>query len=72
MLACLKQVEEELETPIDLNSASAETLSSLPGVADVIAKRIEEGAPYSSVNDLTRVDGIGEHKLAAIRRHVTV
>lgn len=71
MLACLKQIKEELEAPIDLNSASAATLRSLPGVARVIADRIKQAGPYHSVDDLTRVDGIGESRLAAIRPHVT-
>jgi hypothetical protein len=38
---------------------------------DAVARRIIAGRPYSSVDDLLRVEGIGEGKLAAIRGLVT-
>ncbi len=50
--------------PVDLNSATAEQLETLPGIGPVIAERIvadrEAQGPYSSVEDLTRVSGIGD------------
>ena len=61
---------------IDLNSADAPTLQLLPGIgeglADAIVADREENGPYSSVEDLLRVPGIGEKRLAAIRDLVTV
>jgi competence protein ComEA len=37
----------------------------------VIARRIIEGRPYRSVDDLDRVKGIGKKRLEAIRPLVT-
>lgn len=57
---------------INVNSASQRELESLPGVGPVIARRIIEGRPYRSVDDLLRVGGIGEKRLAQMRSYVTV
>ena len=47
-------------------------LEALPGVGPVIARRIIEGRPYRSVDDLDRVKGIGKKRLDEIRSLVTV
>lgn len=53
--------------PVDLNSADAALLDTLPGVgpstaAKIIAER-EANGPFASVEDLARVSGIGPKKL---------
>jgi competence protein ComEA len=49
--------------PLDLNSASASDLESLPGVGPVLAERIvayrEESGPFRTVDQLVEVAGIG-------------
>lgn len=62
--------------PVNLNSATADELDSLPGVgpataAAILAYREEHGA-FASVDDLAEVRGIGPAKLEALRGLVTV
>jgi competence protein ComEA len=54
-------------TRVSLNSASSITLQTLPGVGPAIAERIIEHRPYSRLDDLIRVPGIGERTLQRLR-----
>ncbi len=60
---------------LDLNTATAEELDTLPGIgpkyaAEIIAYR--ERTPFASVEDVTNVPGIGARRLDAIRNLITV
>jgi len=59
-----------------LNRASANDLEGLPGVGPVLAERIvayrEQNGPFTEVEDLLQVGGIGEAKLASIRDLVRI
>ena len=57
---------------ININTATQAELEALPGIGPVIARRIIEGRPYRSVDDLDRVNGIGKKRLEAIRPLFTV
>lgn len=63
-------------TPIDLNTATADQLDALPGIGPATASAIiadrQANGPFRSVDDLGRVRGIGDAKLAQLRDLVTV
>jgi competence protein ComEA len=56
---------------INVTAATAAELEALPGIGPVIARRIVEGRPYRSVEELDRVKGIGKKRLEEIRPLVT-
>jgi len=57
---------------LDLNSAEPEQLERLPRVGPVLAARIVAARPYTQVDDLLRVRGIGPVTLAALRPRLQV
>ena len=62
--------------PVNLNSANADDLDTLPGVGPTTATAIltyrDQHGPFASVDDLTNVPGIGPAKLEALRGLVVV
>ena len=61
---------------VNINTASAEQLCSLPGIGEVLSRTIIEYrelyGDFKSVNELINVEGIGEKKLEAIAGMATV
>jgi competence protein ComEA len=61
---------------VDLNAASEQDLAAIPGIGDVMAKRIvdfrKENGPFRQVDDLLKVKGIGEKSLEKLRPYVSV
>jgi competence protein ComEC len=57
---------------INVNTATEAELEALPGIGPVIARRIIEGRPYRSVDELDRAKGVGKKRLEEIRSLVTV
>ena len=61
---------QELSPIVNINTATAVQLESLPGIGSATAQKIiadrEANGPYGSADDLTRVPGIGQKKLEAL------
>ena len=60
---------------ININQASAEELTSIPGVGTVIAQRIVEyrnGARFNSIEDIKNVKGIGDATFEKMKGSITV
>ncbi len=60
-----------VSAPVDLNTATAEQLDALPGVGPVTAQKIvdyrQQHGPYTSVDDLDAISGIGPAKIANLK-----
>ena len=60
---------------VNINTATAQDFESLPGIGPVMAQRIvdyrDEHGPFKSVEELTKVKGIGESKLEELLDLIT-
>lgn len=70
------QTEPPVSFPIDLNTAGERELTALPGIGEVLARRIlayrEENGPFRTAEELMYVPGIGEKRMEAIWDLVTI
>ena len=61
---------------ININTATAQELTALPGIGPGIAERIinhrEAHGPFRIIEELTDVSGIGERRFEDIRAQITV
>lgn len=61
---------------VNINTANATQLTQLPGIGPAIAQKIIDyrtaNGPFTSVDDLTKVPGIGAAKLAQIKSHARI
>lgn len=61
---------------ININTASASVLQSLPNIGETLAQRIveyrKENGDFIAIEDLLQVKGIGETRLEQIRQYITV
>ena len=61
--------------PLDLNTATVEQLDTLPGVGEVTAGRIvayRSAHPFTTVDELLEVPGIGQRRFEQLKDLVTV
>ena len=70
------KAEADDRTPVDINKATVEGLTAIPGIGKVMAQRIvawrEEHGPFRRVEDLMKIKGIGEKSFDKIRPYVKV
>jgi competence ComEA-like helix-hairpin-helix protein len=61
---------------VDINTASAQEFQSVPGIDAALAQNIvsyrDANGPFSSVDDLSKVQGMDRQKLDQVRNHFTV
>ena len=76
---CTSATENHSITPdgkININTASAEVLTLLSGIGEVISQRIVEyrqaNGPFESIDELINVKGIGIAKLEKIKNYIFV
>ena len=71
----MTEVTPEPEGPLNINTADAEQLDTLYGIGPVLAERIiqyrQENGPFTSVEELLEVKGIGTSILEEIEDLIT-
>ena len=71
-----EEVVPETALPVNINTATAEELDVLPGIGPALAGRIiayrEEHGPFTEVEELLEVSGIGEVVLDGLRDQIVL
>ena len=68
--------DPSLDLRIDINSAAAHELAALPGVGDVLARRIvehrDQWGDFASLEAVLRVEGVGRATLSKMSAHLLI
>lgn len=74
--AAVTETTQAVQFPLNINTAGKEALTELPGIGEVLAGRIiayrEENGPFQAIEEITKVEGIGEGKAEAILDLISV
>ncbi|MGH8130619.1 MAG: ComEA family DNA-binding protein [Steroidobacteraceae bacterium] len=63
---------EEGSLPVNVNTATKVELESIPGIGPALAAQIIAGRPYSRIEDLERVHGLGRNLVNSLRPSIKV
>jgi comEA protein len=62
--------------PIDINTADGAAFESVPGIGKSLSARIlafrDKNGPFQTVDDLLKIQGIGEKSIQKLRPYLTV
>ncbi len=71
-----EETQPTVSFPLELNTATAEELTALPGIGPVLAQRIvsyrESNGAFQAVEELLNVEGIGEKRMESIAELLTI
>lgn len=73
--ACITE-NTTTSSKVSINNASLEQLQTLPGIGESKAKDIisyrEQNGPFTKIEDITKVSGIGENVFTKIKDYITL
>jgi hypothetical protein len=61
-----------LQKPVDINRGTLAELVTVNGIGPSLAKGIIDARPFESINELVKVPGINETKLATLIPYITL
>jgi DNA uptake protein ComE-like DNA-binding protein len=70
--AAIGNAKVDVGAKIDPNRAPQSDLMKLPGVGEVMAKRIIQARPYSRIEDLRKVSGIGQKTWEKLQPYLVI
>ena len=72
----LTNEENEVDSKVNINTASKEKLETLPGVGETTAQKIidyrEANGKFKTIEDIKNVSGIGDAKYESLKDKITV